>query len=302
MTSAVTNAVTDVVAGDPRSVLLSAPRNTVGVSASAAASNAKDDASVSVVKLGGSLLEDAAACDRALEAIASAWTSGERILLVHGGGKEIDKTLAREGIPRRIQGGLRVTDADTLSVVVSVLAGGVNKSLVAKLRARGVLAAGFSGADGETLWAEYHSPVEGTDLGFVGQVVRCRPELVRGVLSTGFLPVIASLAMGRNGVLLNVNADTAAAALAVAFSATRLVYLTDVEGVRDGTGHIVETLGAAKARALLASPAVQGGMRPKLAACLFAIQSGVPEVLIAGPSRHEAVLFDGQGGTRLVAA
>lgn len=255
---------------------------------------------LSVVKLGGSLLEDRALRSSALEAIAAAFTAGERLVVVHGGGKEIDKNLSALGIPKRTQGGLRVTDGKTLDVVIAVLSGTVNKSLVGQLEERGVRSAGFSGADGDTLWAEYHPPVDGVDLGYVGRVTRCRTTLVEAVLGAGFLPVIASVAMGREGVLLNVNADTAASALASALKASRLVFLTDVEGVRDADGAVVPRLDPASARALLASPAVSGGMRPKLQACLDALGAGVGEVVIAGPTRHATVLSDGKGGTRLV--
>lgn len=257
---------------------------------------------LSVVKLGGSLLESATLRSGALEAIAAAATAGERIVVVHGGGKEIDRNLAALGIPKRTQGGLRVTDGQTLDVVVAVLSGTVNKSIVGQLEERGVRSAGFCGADGETLWAEYHAPVDGVDLGYVGRVTRCRTTLVSAVLAAGFLPVVASVAVGREGVLLNVNADGAASALASALKASRLVFLTDVEGVRDGSGNVIERLTTASARALLASPAVSGGMRPKLQACLEALAAGVGEVVIAGPSRHATVLSDGKGGTHLVAA
>ncbi|HKC24588.1 MAG TPA: acetylglutamate kinase, partial [Thermoanaerobaculia bacterium] len=212
-----------------------------------------------VVKLGGSILEDDALRGAALEAIAARFTAGERLVVVHGGGKRIDAMLARLGIPKRVEGGLRVTDAPTLDIVVSVLAGLVNKTLVAELRGRGVVAAGLSGADGETLWAEFHPAVDGIDVGYVGRVVFSRRELVDAVLESGMLPLVASVAVGREGMLLNVNADAAAAAIATGLRASRLVFLTDVEGVLDGGGDVVTCLDAPTARALLASAAVSGG-------------------------------------------
>jgi len=259
-------------------------------------------APLSVVKLGGSLLEDKGLRGRALEAIATAFTSGHRLVMVHGGGKEIDKSLAVLGIPKRTQGGLRVTDGATLDVVVSVLSGTVNKSLVGQLQERGVVAAGLSGADGATLFAEFHPPIEGVDLGFVGRVVSCRPALVEAILGAGLLPAVASIALGRDGVLLNVNADAAASALAGALKAQRLVFLTDVEGVKDASGNVLDRLTSAEVRYLLGSSVITGGMRPKLQACLEALEAGVGEVIIAGPARHTTVLVDGKGGTHLVAA
>jgi len=255
-----------------------------------------------VVKLGGSLLENRDLRHSALEAVATAWTSGKRSIVVHGGGKRIDAMLAALDIPKKVQGGLRVTDAGTLDVVVSILSGLVNKTLVAELRGRGILAAGLSGVDGDTLWAEFHEAVEGVDLGFVGRVVRCDPKLLAAVLGAGFLPLVASVALGREGTLLNVNADAAAAALAGALGAKRLVFLTDVEGVKDAGGAVIGRLDAREARALLDSPSVTGGMKPKLRAALDALDAGVEEVLVAGPSLHRAALLEGRGGTHLVAA
>jgi len=255
-----------------------------------------------VVKLGGSILEDQKLRLVALEAVAARFTAGEEIVVVHGGGKRIDAQLSALGLPRRIHAGLRVTDAQTLDVVVAVLGGLVNKTLVAELRARGVKAAGFSGADGETLFAEYHPRLQGVDLGLVGSVAWADPTLVRAVMSVGMLPLVASVAIGREGTLLNVNADAAAAAMAVALKAHRLVFLTDVEGVMDASGSLVPRIEAQTARELLESGAVTGGMRPKLLACLEALKAGVNEVLIAGPSRHATALVDGRGGTSLVAA
>ncbi len=255
-----------------------------------------------VVKLGGSLLENKGLRQSALEAIATAWTSGKRSIVVHGGGKRIDAMLAALDIPKKVQGGLRVTDAETLDVVVSILSGLVNKTLVAELRARGILASGISGVDGDTLWAEFHEAVEGADLSFVGRIVRCDPKLLSAVLGAGFLPLVASVALGREGTPLNVNADAAASALAAALGARRPVFLTDVEGAKDSGGAVIERLDARAARALLASPAVTGGMEPKLRAALEALDGGVSEVLIAGPSLHRAALLEGKGGTRLVAA
>ncbi|MBK9375762.1 MAG: acetylglutamate kinase [Holophagales bacterium] len=255
-----------------------------------------------VVKLGGSLLENRDLRHAALEAVATAWSSGKRSIVVHGGGKRIDAMLAALDIPKKVQGGLRVTDAETLDVVVSILSGLVNKTLVAELRGRGIRAAGLSGADGDTLWAEFHEAIEGVDLGFVGRVVRCDPTLLAAVLGAGFLPLVASVALGREGTLLNVNADSAASALAGALGAKRLVFLTDVEGVKGADGAVIDRIDARAARTLLASPAVTGGMKPKLRAAVEALEAGVSEVVIAGPSMHRAALLEGKGGTHLVAA
>jgi acetylglutamate kinase len=255
-----------------------------------------------VVKLGGSLLEQAEPRRVALGAIARCWESGGELVVVHGGGERLDLHLATLGIPRRVHDGLRITDERTLEAAVAVLAGVVNKSIVSELRALGVASAGISGADGATLVAEKKPSVAGVDLGHVGCSARGRAGLLRAILAADMLPVVAPIAAGREGGLLNLNADEAAAAVASALAARRLVFFTDVEGVRDETGRTLAKLEADEAEDLLSGPAVEGGMRPKLRACLTALRAGVAEVVIAGPRRHAGVLRDGLGGTSLVAA
>lgn len=255
-----------------------------------------------VVKLGGSLLETPALRDAALEAIAHSRRRGARLVLVHGGGRKVDATLAALGIAKRTHAGLRITDGATLEVVTGVLAGVVNKGLVADLAARGVAAAGVSGVDGGTLLAETHPPMDGVDLGSVGRVTHASPGLLLRLLEAGLLPVVAPLAATRDGRLLNVNADAASAALAAALGASRLVFLTDVEGLRDARGRVLPRLDRDRVEHLLGTDVIRDGMRPKIAACLDALAGGVAEILIAGPERHAAALAHGRGGTRLVAA
>jgi acetylglutamate kinase len=242
-----------------------------------------------VIKLGGSLLDDAGRRAVALQSIAAAWNAGEQIVLVHGGGKHIDATLARLGIAKKTYAGLRVTDDATLPVVVSVLAGSVNKMLVAELTALGVRAAGISGSDAGTLVADKHPAIDGVDLGHVGKVTGGDTTLIKAMLGCGILPVVSSVAAGPRGTLLNVNADTAACAIAQALGATTLQFITDVAGLLDGKGNVVGRLTAQQARAYLASDVVSGGMKPKLEAALHALAGGVASIVIGG-------------GTELVAA
>lgn len=246
---------------------------------------------MNVVKLGGSLLDDPTRRADVLRAIAAQWNRGEQIVLVHGGGKHVDANLKRLGIPKRTHAGLRVTDDETLDVVVATLAGSVNKMLVAELAAIGIRAAGISGCDASTLVAERHEPIDGVDLGSVGRVVSGDPTLIRAILTSGILPVLSSVAEGPNGTLLNVNADTAAAAIAIAVGAEALVFITDVAGLFDEMGNVVAELHAHEAEALLGSQVVTGGMRPKLQAALHALGSGVRRITIGE-----------EGGTNLVAA
>ena len=244
---------------------------------------------VILIKLGGSLLDDAARREAALREIVARWNAGEDVVLVHGGGKHIDAALAKLGIAKKTHAGLRVTDAATLEVVVSVLAGTVNKMLVSELAKLGVRAAGLSGADGATLVATKHPDLDGVDLGHVGQVTQANVTLVKAMLTYGTLPVISSIAAGPEGTLLNVNADSAAAALAVALRARSLRFITDVAGVLDANGELVPRLGVSDTKTFIDN--VSGGMKPKLQAALSALISGVGEIVIGE-----------EGGTTLVAA
>jgi acetylglutamate kinase len=257
-----------------------------------------------LIKLGGSLLDDPARRKTALETIVARWNAGEDVVLVHGGGKHIDAQLAKLGIAKQTYAGLRVTDDATLEVVVSVLGGTVNKMLVSELAQLGVRAAGISGADGATLVATKHPAIDGVDLGHVGQVTHANVTLIKAMLTYGTLPVISSIAVeGRQsclpgqtgspvphyGSLLNVNADSAAAALAVALKAKSLRFLTDVAGVLDADGALVPRLGVQDTKQFIEN--VSGGMKPKLQAALTALVSGVGEIVIGE-----------EGGTTLVAA
>jgi acetylglutamate kinase len=246
---------------------------------------------MNVIKLGGSLLDDPVRRAEALNAIAAQWKRGEEIVLVHGGGKHVDANLKRRGIPKRTHAGLRVTDDETLDVVVATLAGSVNKMLVAELAAIGVRSAGISGCDASTLTAELHPSIDGVDLGHVGSVIGGDPTLLRAIVSYGILPVVSSVAEGQNGTLLNVNADSAAAAIAVSLGAEELIFITDVAGLLDARGNVVAELHADEAEALLGTSVVTGGMRPKLQAALHALGSGVRRITIGE-----------EGGTNLVAA
>ena len=242
-----------------------------------------------VIKLGGSLLDDTARRDGALRKIVARWNAGEDIVLVHGGGKHIDAALAQAGIAKKTHAGLRITDDATLSIVVSVLGGTVNKMLVSELTKLGVRAAGISGCDGGTLVAAQHPAIDGVELGHVGKVTHANRALVSAMLTYGTLPVVSSIAMGTDGQLFNVNADSAAAAMAVAVGANELLFITDVAGLLDADGNVVPMLHAADAETFIGS--VTGGMKPKLQAALSALTSGVREITIGE-----------EGGTTLVAA
>jgi acetylglutamate kinase len=240
------------------------------------------DSPLVVVKIGGSTL---GMRDTSLADIAQLQREGRRVVVVHGGGPAISDWLKRLDTPTRFVRGLRVTDAATLDVAVAVLAGAVNKQLVASLCALGTRACGLSGADGATLTAAY----EDEDLGYVGRVVRVDVALLDALLDAGCLPVVAPIALlagdgdsPSNAQLLNVNADTVAGELARALSAGRLVFLTDVEGVRGGDGAVLRDLDQARTEELLAAGVIAGGMIPKVAAGLRAGSAGATCVILDG--------------------
>ena len=250
-----------------------------------------------VVKLGGRALEAPGAA-RELAAELAHLPGGT--VLVHGGGAEVSAWSARLGIAPRFLDGLRVTDPDTLEVVVAVLAGLANKRLVATLRAAGVDAVGLSALDGGTVEVERHA--DASRLGAVGQVVAVHPQLLETLLAQGRTPVLASIgAAGEQ--LFNVNADDLAAGLAGALRARALLLLSDTPGLRlDGL--VVTRLGVHEVAAALTHPDVKDGMRPKLRAAAAAIEAGAQRVVIgawAGPGTLTALLAGEGGGTTFVA-
>ena len=237
-------------------------------------------APITVIKIGGSTLGNH---DTSLDDIAALHAAGRRLVLVHGGGATISEWLERHGIESRFVRGLRVTDAATLDVVVAVLAGLVNKRLVAELLSRGARAVGLSGADAAVLQARRYDP----ELGFVGEITAVDGGGIRAVVESGAIAVLAPIAVEVTGErlqaqLLNVNADTAAGQVAAALRADRLVFLTDVPGVMDASGAVRATLTAAEARELIDGQVAKGGMIPKLEAALVADTAGVATLIADG--------------------
>lgn len=233
-----------------------------------------------VVKIGGSTL---GAHDTTLEDVALLRREGRHLVVVHGGGDLVSRWLEIHGVQARFLNGLRVTEADTLEVVVSVLAGLVNKRFVATLNGLGARAVGLSGADGALLRARRARP----ELGFVGEITTVDGALLDSLLDQGYVPVVASLAVEEEegavtGQLLNVNADTVAGEIARHLGATALVFLTDVAGVLDGEGRVVEQLPAEDARALVGSGTIAGGMIPKVEAALAAAAGGTRTMVVDG--------------------
>lgn len=234
---------------------------------------------LTVLKIGGSTL---GSHDTTLEDIAALHADGMRFVVVHGGGATISEWLDRHAVESRFVRGLRVTDERALEVVVAVLAGLVNKRLVAELQGRGAPACGLSGADVAILRARRFD----RELGFVGEIVAVNVEPLESV-ARGVVAVLAPIAVEVEGEsvrpqLLNVNADTAAGEVAAALRAERLVFLTDVPGVMDAKGAVQPRLSAAGARALIEAGTVADGMIPKVEAALRANEAGVPASIIDG--------------------
>ncbi|MCL6551777.1 MAG: acetylglutamate kinase [Firmicutes bacterium] len=245
-----------------------------------------------VVKYGGSVLE-AGSAGTVIEDLVLLKAAGVHPVLVHGGGAEITRMLERVGKPTRFVDGLRVTDEDTMEIVEMVLAGRANKALVTMVGQAGGSAVGLSGKDAGLLRARRQERPAG--LGLVGEVVEVRDALLRTLNEAGYIPVIASIGVGPGGESLNLNADHAAAALAVALGASKLILLTDVPGVmrtQDGTPTLISSLTAAEARALVADGTVSRGMIPKVEACLLALERGVPSAHIIGSEAPHALLLE----------
>jgi acetylglutamate kinase len=239
-----------------------------------------------VLKLGGELLEAAADVQRVAAAITSLARRGP-LVVVHGGGKEIDAALAAAGIPKQQVDGLRVTDAATLDVVVAVLAGAINTRLVAAIRGAGGKPVGLTAADATVATVRRAAPVttvagDRVDLGLVGTpVANGSPALIRDLVAAGYVPVIACIGVTRDGQLMNVNADTLASHLAAALGARRLVIAGGTSGVLDAHGQTIARLSARGAARLIAEGTANKGMVAKLQACRSALRHGVGDVLIA---------------------
>ncbi len=235
------------------------------------------DSPIILVKIGGSTL---GAGDTSLADLARLQADGFRPIVVHGGGAMITDWMGRLGVRAQFVDGLRVTDAESIEVVAAVLAGVVNKSLVRELAAAGANAVGVSGADGGALTGHVDNPA----LGYVASRVTVDPALLLSLVDGGAVPVVAPLALGTSEerALLNVNADTAAGAIAVAVRAERLVFLTDVDGVLDSSGRLLKRIPHGQGSALVDSGIVKGGMIPKMRACLEAAEAGLSANIING--------------------
>ncbi|WP_421854371.1 acetylglutamate kinase [Oricola sp.] len=254
-----------------------------------------------VVKYGGNAMGDEALGKAFAQDIALLKQSGVNPVVVHGGGPQIGSMLERMGIESKFEGGLRVTDRATVEIVEMVLAGSINKEIVALINAAGEWAIGLCGKDGNMVFAEKaqkkitdpDSNIERIlDLGFVGEPVKVDRTLLDLLAKSEMIPVIAPVAPGRDGHTYNINADTFAGAIAGSLQASRLLFLTDVPGVLDGEGKLIKELTISQARALIADGTISGGMIPKVETCIDALERGVKGVVIVNGKVPHAVLLE----------
>lgn len=248
---------------------------------------------VVVVKLGGEPLDDPALASQVAEDIALLSLVGVNVVVVHGGGPQISRAMKQRGIEPRFLGGLRVTDDESMELVQQVLIGDINSGLVRRLNAAGIAAVGMSGIDAGSMTAEKVAGPGGEDLGRVGRVVAVDPAYIRSVLAGGFVPVVASIAPTAEGVALNVNADAAAAVVASAVEAEKLVYVTNVEGLYRDFGDRDSLVSELKTDDLAAlTPSLSSGMRPKAESALAALEAGVAKVHILDGRVEHALLLE----------
>jgi acetylglutamate kinase len=237
-----------------------------------------------LIKIGGTLLDAAESRER-LAAEITEVAAHEEVVVVHGGGKQMTRYLAERGVESRFVNGLRVTTPEVLDAVLKIFAGTVNSQLVSAFRAAGAKPVGLTGIDAGLVDAE---PMN-AELGHVGRPVRSDAKLLELLVREKYLPVVACVAGDTTGAVYNVNGDQMAAACAVAFGAAKLIFLTDVEGVRQASGQTAPALTAADAAALIRDGVATGGMQAKLEAALAGLEGGVSEIHIA-PGFHSEIV------------
>ena len=254
-----------------------------------------------VVKYGGHAMGDPELASSFARDIVLLKQAGVNPVVVHGGGPQIGAMLERLNIKSEFRGGLRVTDKPTVDVVEMVLAGAINKDIVAAINREGGQAVGICGKDANLMIASKLTKampdpesnlMKVVDLGFVGDPMRVNPHIVDVIIASDLIPVVAPLGVSPEGETLNINADTFASALAAAMKAKRLLLLTDVEGVLDKSGKLIEALTIDEARRLIADGTISGGMIPKIEGCIEVVEAGVEAVVIINGKVAHAVLLE----------
>ncbi len=246
---------------------------------------------VVVIKYGGNAMIDETLKQQVMEDIALLWLIGVKVVLIHGGGPEISDMMQKLGKKPEFVDGLRVTDKETVDIVQMVLAGKVNKSLVTLLQMKGGHAVGLSGMDGGIIEAT----VKDDRLGYVGRITKVRTQPITDLLEKNYIPVISTVASDRIGNVYNINGDTAAAYIAGAMGAERLIMMTDVAGIlenKDDPSTLIPVVNVSEAKKLYESGIVSGGMIPKVDCCIEAINAGVKNVTIMDGRIPHAILME----------
>ena len=244
-----------------------------------------------VVKYGGNAMINEELKQQVMEDIVLLWLIGVKIVLVHGGGPEINDLMDRLGKKPTFVNGLRVTDKETVDIVQMVLAGKVNKTLVNLLEMKGGKAMGISGMDGRLIEAKMKNP----DLGYVGEITKIHINPVLDLLEKGYIPVISTVGCDKQGNAYNINGDTAAAYIAGAMNAERLIMMTDIDGIlrdRNDPSTLIRELTTIEAKQLEKDGIISGGMLPKVECCIKAISEGVKNVIIMDGRVSHAILME----------
>ena len=244
-----------------------------------------------VVKYGGNAMVNEQLKQQVMEDIVLLWLIGVKVVLVHGGGPEISETMKKLGKEAVFVDGLRVTDKETVDIVQMVLAGKVNKSLVTLLQMKGGHAVGLSGMDGGILEAQ----LKDERLGFVGEITKVRTQPITDLLEKNYIPVISTVASDHAGNAYNINGDTAAAYIAGALGAERLIMMTDIAGIlrdKDDPSTLIPELTVSEAKALYDEGVISGGMIPKVDCCIEALEKGVENVIIMDGRVSHSILME----------
>ena len=244
-----------------------------------------------VIKYGGNAMIDENLKMQVMEDIALLWLIGVKVVLIHGGGPEISETMKRLGKKAEFVNGLRVTDRETVDIVQMVLAGKVNKTLVSLIQMKGGHAVGLSGIDGGIIEAKMKDEA----LGYVGEITKIRTQPIMDLLEKNYIPIISTVASDRQGNTYNINGDTAAAHIAGALQAERLIMMTDINGVlrdKDDPSTLIREMTVEQAKGLYDEGIISGGMIPKVDCCIEAINEGVSNVVIMDGRVPHAILME----------
>ena len=244
-----------------------------------------------VIKYGGNAMINEELTQQVMEDIALLWLIGVKVVLVHGGGPEISQTMKQLGKEAVFIDGLRVTDKETVDIVQMVLAGKINKTLVNLIQMKGGHAVGLSGIDGGILEAK----VKDERLGYVGEITKVRPQPIQDLLEKNYIPVVSTVASDRQGNTYNINGDTAAAYLAGALGAERLIMMTDIAGIlrdKDDPSTLIPHITVSEAKKLYDEGIISGGMIPKVDCCIEALEHGVNNVVIMDGRIPHSILME----------